>query len=97
MTTPDSGDTHEFRTRATQEILSYLKAKAPERSAQIDSLNGAEVIWGVVDSLHILGLVTHLEKTFGFQVRPHEFTPENLAHLDALSSFVERKVTAPAT
>lgn len=95
MTTQESGAAHELRSRALHEIRGYLKTKAPDRSTQIDSLSGAEVIWGVVDSLHILGLVTHLEKTFGFQVRPHEFTPENLAHLDALLSFVERKVTAP--
>lgn len=64
--------------------------KAPHQRAAIEKLEPKDTIWGPVDSLLILGLVTHLEKTFGFKISPKDFTPENLASIEKIVGFVQR-------
>ena len=72
------------------EIRAFLIRKAPHQRAAIEQLRQTDVIWGNVDSLLVLGLVTHLEKTFKVKFAPKDFTPENLATLEKLVSFVSQ-------
>ena len=46
---------------------------------------------GIIDSLGILDIVTHLEDAYGIQVGDDELNPENFASIAALATFVERK------
>ena len=77
-----------------REIRAFLSRKAPHQQAAIEGLKPADPIWGNVDSLLILGLVTHLEQTFQIKVVPKDFNPENLATIERIVAFVERKATA---
>jgi len=70
------------------EIRAFLTRKAPHQKQMIQDLKPSDQIWGNVDSLLILGLVTHLEKAFGIKFAPKDFTPENLATLERLIAFV---------
>lgn len=76
------------------EIRAFLLRKAPHQRQAIEQLKPADSIWGSVDSLLILALVTHLEKTFQIKFLPKDFTPENLATLDRLITFVDRAMIA---
>ena len=73
-----------------REIREFLAQKAPHQKAAVEGLKPSETIWGPVDSLLILGLVTHLEKTYSFKVTPKDFTPENLATIERIVAFVRR-------
>ncbi len=76
------------------EIRTFLLRKAPHQRQAIEQLKPADPIWGNVDSLLILALVTHLEKTFKVKFTPKDFTPENLATLERLIGFVDRAMSA---
>lgn len=49
---------------------------------------------GIVDSAGVLEVVSFLEATFKITIQDSEVRPENLDSLQALSSFVERKLPA---
>jgi acyl carrier protein len=49
---------------------------------------------GIVDSPGVLEVVSFLEETFKITIQDSEVLPENLDSLQALSSFVERKLPA---
>lgn len=84
-------------TDVEREIRAFLSRKAPHQQAAIDGLKPADPIWGNVDSLLILGLVTHLEQAFKIKVVPKDFNPENLANIERIAAFVERKLAAPSS
>jgi acyl carrier protein len=46
-----------------------------------------------VDSLLLLGLVTHLEKRFGFKVQPAEFTPVHFSSIDSMTKFITSRAS----
>jgi acyl carrier protein len=73
-----------------REIRDFLTQKAPHQRTAIEALKPSDTIWGPIDSLLILGLVTHLEKTFAFKMTPKDFTPENLANIERIVAFVQR-------
>jgi acyl carrier protein len=50
---------------------------------------------GILDSTGVLELVTFVESRFGIAVNDDELVPHNFDSLEALSSFVERKVRHP--
>lgn len=77
-----------------REIRQFLVRKAPHQSDAIQALKPAEPIWGNVDSLLILSLVSHLEQTFKFEVKPKDFTPDNLASIERIVAFVGRATLA---
>lgn len=47
---------------------------------------------GIVDSMGILQLVTHMEETFGIQISDDEIVPENFRTLQALADLVSQKL-----
>jgi acyl carrier protein len=50
---------------------------------------------GLVDSVGLLRLVTHLEEAYGLQVADEELVPENFGTLAALGRFVARRMREP--
>jgi acyl carrier protein len=72
------------------EIRAFLMRKAPHQRTAIEQLKPLDPIWGNVDSLLILGLVTHLEKTFKIKFAAKDFTPENLATIERVVAFVSQ-------
>lgn len=47
---------------------------------------------GIIDSLAILELTTHIEQTYNVSVEEDELVPENFDTLSAMGSFINRKV-----
>lgn len=52
---------------------------------------------GVLDSTGVLELVGFLERQYGIACADHEITPENLDTLNAIASFVRRKLDGRPT
>jgi acyl carrier protein len=77
-----------------REVRDFLSKKAPQHRDTLRELKPAEQLWGKVDSLLLLALVGHLEKTFKFKVAPKDFTPENFSSIERIAAFVQR--TRPA-
>ena len=46
---------------------------------------------GVLDSMAMMQVVTHLEKTYGITVETNDLVPETFQSIRALSEFVARK------
>jgi len=49
---------------------------------------------GVLNSLAVVQLVTHIETVYGFELEIGEITPENVGSIRRLAAFVERKTGA---
>ena len=49
---------------------------------------------GILDSTGMLEIITFTEEQFGIEIADREVVPENLATLEAVAQFVERKVRA---
>ena len=49
---------------------------------------------GIVDSTGVLEVVSFLEETFGIIIQDSEMLPGNLGSLQALNSFIERKLSS---
>ena len=47
---------------------------------------------GILDSLGLLRLVTHLEEQFGVSFEPGEVIPDNFETINAIKTLVERKL-----
>ena len=72
------------------EIHDYLRAEfAPEREQFSPGEN--LLAQGIIDSLGILKLVTHLEERYGFEAADDDLVPENFTTLEMIRDFVERK------
>ena len=73
------------------EIRTFVFTRFPMAKSRgigdADSLLGS----GIVDSLGILDIVTHLEERFGVEIGDDDLSPENFDSIDVLSAFVDRK------
>ena len=48
---------------------------------------------GILDSMGIMQLITHLEKEYGISIPTEEIEPEKFASVSALAAFVQDKQT----
>ena len=46
---------------------------------------------GVIDSLSMVNLITHLENAYGIVVDEDDMTPENFDSVEAIASYVKHK------
>lgn len=74
----------ELRTYILRE---HLAGEDPSSLSNDDDL----IENGVLDSLAVMQLVAHLEKTYKIEVAPAEIAPENLRSVQTLASFVRGK------
>jgi len=49
---------------------------------------------GIIDSTGVLELAMHIESTYGIKVKDEELVPENLDSINAVASFLEKKLAA---
>lgn len=79
-------------TTITSDLRDFIKTNyyipTDTKLEEIKSLLGH----GILDSTGVLELVTFVEGRFGIAVDDDELVPWNFDSLDALSSFVERKM-----
>jgi acyl carrier protein len=50
---------------------------------------------GIIDSTGVLELATHLETTYGIKVKDEELVPENLDSVNAVTAYVQKKLSVP--
>jgi acyl carrier protein len=73
-----------------QEIHDHMLAEFPtERTSLAPDEN--LLAQGILDSMGLLNLVTHLEKRYGIATTDADMVPENFATLRTIVAFVERK------
>ena len=75
-------------------VDSFLFGQAGNLADDTSFLEG-----GVIDSTGVLELATHLETSYGIKVKDEELVPENLDSINAIASYLERKLLqgSPAT
>ncbi len=58
-----------------------------------NAVSAEELIFerGIIDSLHLVELVSRMESRFGFQVEGHELAPENFGSIGAIAAYVDGK------
>lgn len=66
-----------------------LTGEDPEMLANDDDL----VKTGILDSLAVMKLVDHLEKTFKIQIPSKDISPENFGSIQQLTRFVSKKTS----
>lgn len=71
----------------THILKEHLPGESPESLKPDDDLIGS----GILDSLAMLNLVTHLERQYGVVVGAEEMDPGNFASVAALAKFVASK------
>jgi acyl carrier protein len=77
-----------------REIQDYLLSEFPTDRTSLDpdeNLLGS----GLIDSMGLLKLVTHLETRYGFVATEDDMVPDNFATLARMGAFVERKRARP--
>jgi acyl carrier protein len=75
--------TAELRQSLLARYLSFLPpAELTDTTPLLDS--------GLLDSMALVDLVTHLEHTYGVTIDTAEITPDNFASVAAISALVER-------
>jgi acyl carrier protein len=53
---------------------------------------------GILDSLTLMELLSHIEESFGIEIEPHEIVPENLATIRDIAAVVTRlRKSAPTS
>jgi len=81
---------------STSEIADKIKLYLTEQFYQNQKGELGEetplVSSGLIDSVSILQVVEHLEKTFGFEFEPHEVDHKNLDTINNMVNFVQEKL-----
>jgi len=75
-----------------EEIRHYLTSQTPGGS--LESLTDSESLLeaGVIDSMSMLDLITHLESTYNITVDEDEMIPENFETMDGIVSYMQEKI-----
>jgi acyl carrier protein len=73
-----------------QEIHDHVLAEFPTERAHLAPDENL-LAQGILDSMGLLNLVTHLETRYGIAATEADMVPENFATLRAIVAFVERK------
>ena len=73
------------------EIREYLAANRATDSAGEFSDDESLLEAGVIDSMSMVDLITHLEKSYGIVVDEDDMIPENFDSLTAIVDYVTRK------
>ncbi len=73
------------------EIRTYLTTQPAFADAGKVSDTDSLLEAGVIDSLRMLDIITHLEKMYGIQVDDMDMTPENFDSIEAIAAYVTRK------
>ena len=77
-------------------VIDYLRSRTLNRSAS-DALDGTSRLHesGLLDSLELMSLVTHLEQSYGFSLPDDEFVPENFETPRTIADMIRRVTLRP--
>ncbi|WP_066947637.1 acyl carrier protein [Streptomyces lushanensis] len=81
----------------TDEIRGYVVAEFLNGEDAADLTAGFDLIDnGVVDSLGVVRIVSHLARTYSILIDDIPMTPDNFRSIDAISAFVENATKTAA-
>jgi len=75
----------------TDDIRAYLVANRATDSAVSFSNQDSLLEAGVIDSMAMVDLITHLEKTYSITVDEDDMVPEHFDSVDAIAAYVTSK------
>lgn len=73
-----------------KEIHDYLVAEFPSEQTEFAPDDNLLAL-GIIDSMGLLKLVTHLESRYGFEATDDDMVPEHFMTLEKIRDFVEAK------
>lgn len=76
-----------------EEIRDYLLANRATDGAVDFGDQESLLESGVIDSMAMVDLITHLEKTYSISVDEDDMVPENFDSVDAITAYVTSKQT----
>jgi len=80
-----------------QTVIDYLRSRALQKSIS-EALDGSSRLMemGVLDSLELMSLVTHMEESYGVTLPDQEFIPENFETPRTIADLIRRvRTSAP--
>lgn len=74
-----------------QSVIDYLRSRAVGKASSA-SLDGSSRLMetGILDSLELMSLVTHVEQAYGFSLPDEEFVPENFETPRTIADLIRR-------
>lgn len=80
-----------------QTVIDYLRSRAL-RNSTARALDGSSHLMemGILDSLELMALVTHMEQFYGFTLPDGEFVPENFETPRSIAALIRRVKTGAA-
>ena len=76
-----------MRDDIRQYLLTHRRVKEVGQFSDHDSLLEA----GVIDSVMMVGIIAHLESTYGISVDDDDMVPEHFDSIDRIVAYVKRK------
>jgi acyl carrier protein len=78
-----------------QAVLGYLRSR-PVAASEADTLNGETRLMesGILDSLELMSLVSHIEQQYGFNLRDDEYVPENFQTPRTIADMIRRAIAS---
>lgn len=73
------------------QIRKYLQEHRATEGATKFSDSESLLEAGVIDSMTMLDLINHVEKTYGIKVDEDDMTPENFDTVDAIVTYIQKK------
>ncbi|MEJ5349178.1 MAG: acyl carrier protein [Desulfosoma sp.] len=74
-----------------QNLLDFIVRQFPQARHKKITEEDSLLRTGIVDSLGVLELVTHLAETYGIEITEEDLVPENFDSVKAICRLVERK------
>jgi acyl carrier protein len=79
------------KNEISAQINMYLKTEFFSDDPEMLNSQTGLLSDGYIDSVSVMILVEHLEKTFDFEFEPHEVDADNLDSIDRMVAFIEHK------
>ena len=76
-----------MRDEIRRYLLTHRASKGVSNLSDSDSL----LETGVIDSLAMVDLIAHIEKTYGISIGEDDMVPENFDSIDAIVSYIEQR------
>jgi acyl carrier protein len=79
-----------------EELQNYIwKRFIPGKSPEKPNIDDDLIEEGILDSLAIVNLISHLEEEYRIEVEPGEVVVENIGSIRNLTKFIEQKQGRP--
>lgn len=74
-----------------EDIINFIKGDLLDDSDEVITLETSLFEERLLDSLNLITLIAHLEKTYGIKINPAEVNIDNLDSVGKIIAFLQRK------